>query len=77
MSQFTKLPINRARILAVDDKLDNLELLSMVLSLQGYEVEGCSRGELAIKMAQTSAPDLILLDISMPEMDGFFCLPDS
>ncbi|MGD1920587.1 MAG: diguanylate cyclase domain-containing protein [Pleurocapsa sp.] len=60
-----------ARILIVDDKPDNLELLSTVLTVQGYQTKTCERGKSAIELAKTDVPNLILLDISMPEMDGF------
>ncbi|MEL6578678.1 MAG: diguanylate cyclase [Cyanobacteria bacterium J06621_12] len=62
---------HQAKILVVDDKLDNVELLSTILVLQGYKVEKCNCGKLAIESAIAILPDLILLDISMPEMDGF------
>ena len=58
-------------VLVVDDRADNTELLSIMLTLQGYEVEQSNRGSKAIEMAKTRPPDLILLDVSMPEMDGF------
>ncbi|MCC0179735.1 diguanylate cyclase [Waterburya agarophytonicola K14] len=66
-----RLPEYQARILAIDDKPDNLELLSAMLTSQGYEVEECDRSILAIELAKTTSPDLILLDVGMPEMDGF------
>ena len=58
-------------ILVVDDRADNTELLSIMLTLQGYEVEQSNRGIKAIEIAKARPPDLILLDVSMPEMDGF------
>ena len=71
MSQSIKLPINEARILAIDDRLDNLELLSTMLRLYGYKVEECNCGKSALELAKTTLPDLILLDANMPDMDGF------
>ena len=62
---------SKVKILIVDDLLDNVELLSIILATQGYEVAQSDRGSSAIELAQTNPPDLILLDISMPEMDGF------
>lgn len=50
---------------------DNLQLLSTMLKLQGYEVEECDRGKLGIELARANPPDLILLDVNMPDMDGF------
>ena len=58
-------------ILVVDDRADNTELLSIMLTLQGYEVEQSNRGIKAIEIAKARSPDLILLDVNMPEMDGF------
>ena len=65
----TVLP--QVKILIVDDCLDNIKLLSMLLTTEGYEVEKSDNGPLAIELARASPPDLILLDICMPEMNGF------
>jgi diguanylate cyclase (GGDEF)-like protein len=62
---------HRAKILIVDDQPDNIELLSLILSDQGFEVKKSDGGKLAIQFAREDPPDLILLDISMPGMDGF------
>ena len=59
------------RILIVDDTMANLELLSGVISERGYEPRPVLNGKMAILSAQTDPPDLILLDINMPGMDGF------
>jgi len=58
-------------ILIVDDTPDNLHLLSRMLTRQGYNVRKALSGSMALTAAQTVAPDLILLDIMMPEMDGY------
>jgi two-component system, sensor histidine kinase and response regulator len=58
-------------ILIVDDQLDNLHLLSDLLTQQGYEVRTVTRGSAALMGVEAQLPDLILLDISMPEMDGY------
>lgn len=58
-------------ILLVDDQPDNLRLLSTLLSERGYEPRGVINGQMAIKAAKSSQPDLILLDILIPEMDGY------
>ena len=67
------LPNDRvtASILIVDDRVDNLRLLSDLLTEQGYKVRGVSKGTMALKAAKSFPPDLILLDIMMPEMDGY------
>jgi len=58
-------------ILIVDDTLANLELLSNMLKEYGYEARLAPNGKLALAAAQAEPPDLILLDIKMPQMDGF------
>ena len=58
-------------ILIVDDNPTNLRLLSKVLTKQGYEVRKALDGQMTLKSVQTLLPDLILLDIMMPGMDGF------
>ncbi|MGH9642320.1 MAG: HD domain-containing phosphohydrolase [Terriglobales bacterium] len=65
------MPLTGATILAVDDKLANLELLSEMLDAQGYHTVCASTGKHALQLAITSPPDLFLLDIQMPEMDGY------
>ncbi len=58
-------------ILIVDDSADNLRVLSATLIQQGYKVRCVKSGSMALLGAKTSPPDLILLDIRMPEMDGY------
>ena len=58
-------------ILIVDDTLENLRLLSTMLIKQGYNVRKAINGKMALTAVQTVVPDLILLDIMMPEMDGY------
>ncbi|MBW4483859.1 MAG: EAL domain-containing protein [Tildeniella torsiva UHER 1998/13D] len=58
-------------VLIVDDIPENLRLLSATLSQQGYEVQCAISGVLALTGAQANRPDIILLDIKMPQMDGF------
>lgn len=59
------------RILVVDDEPRLQEMISIVLSNREYEVMTASNGEEAILMARTLEPDLILMDVMMPVMDGF------
>jgi two-component system, NtrC family, sensor kinase len=61
----------RENILVVDDKPDNLRLLSKILTGAGYKVRKVLSGRLAIDAALLDPPDLILLDIMMPETDGY------
>lgn len=60
-----------ASILVVDDTLENLDVLKNILSDEHYEVRPLPNGELALRAAQAEVPDLILLDIMMPNMDGY------
>lgn len=59
------------KILIVDDNLQNLYLLEVLLSTNGYEVIQASNGVDALEMAKTTLPDVIISDILMPKMDGF------
>lgn len=58
-------------VLVVDDTLPNLRLLSTMLTEEGYKVGSLPNGEMALKTARSNLPDLILLDIKMPDMDGY------
>ncbi len=62
---------DKGNILIVDDSLDSLQLLSNNLSEKGYKIRGVTKAKLAIRTAQLSPPDLVLLDIKMPEMNGY------
>ena len=61
----------KASILVVDDTPDNLRLLMGVLKQREYEIRVAHNGELALQSAKSFLPDLILLDIMMPEMNGY------
>jgi PAS domain S-box-containing protein len=61
----------RSNILVVDDTPANLRLLTELLSQQGYDVRPALNGTLALAAAKMMPPDLILLDIMMPDMDGY------
>src|SRR5258705_5929059 len=58
------------RILVVDDHEDNIELLRARLEARGYEVFGANDGQAALDQVEEVRPDLILLDVMMPRMDG-------
>ncbi|HEY9850071.1 MAG TPA: response regulator [Leptolyngbyaceae cyanobacterium] len=66
-----ELASNKSNILIVDDTQENLQVLSATLSERGYKVRGVVNGKMAIRVARSACPDLILLDIKMPEMDGY------
>jgi len=62
---------NKGNIMVVDDQPANLKLLEDMLRQQGYFVRSFPRGRLALSAAGQKPPDLILLDITMPEMNGY------
>jgi len=61
----------RSRVLVVDDTMENRELTADILMSAGYEVQKADNGTAALEMIKASAPDLILLDVVMPGMDGY------
>lgn len=61
----------KANILVVDDTPDNLRLLSAMLTAQGYEVRKALNGKMALTACQMVLPDVILLDINMPGVNGY------
>lgn len=63
-----------AHILIADDYDDNRELLRLMLSLEGYDVREARNGRECVSMAQSQRPDLALIDLSMPELDGWATL---
>src|SRR3954465_9024450 len=62
---------NSGCILVVDDQPANLRAVSALLTRHGYSVETAGNGEDALRLADETAPDLLLLDMMMPGMDGF------
>lgn len=61
----------KADILVVDDTVANLQLLSNILKEEGYKVRPAMNGKMALQAVKQKAPNLILLDIKMPDMDGY------
>ncbi|HIK28701.1 MAG: PleD family two-component system response regulator [Oscillatoriaceae bacterium SKW80] len=61
----------KVNILVIDDHPDNLRVLSAMLSKQGYHVRKALNGKIALIACEVTPPDLILLDINMPDMDGY------
>ncbi len=59
------------RILVIDDDVMNLDMMSQRLRLRGYRVEGAVDGLRGLELARADPPDLILMDVSLPEMDGW------
>src|SRR4028118_353821 len=62
---------SKESILIVDDTPANLQLLAQMLSEQGYKVRMAQDGTMALMSIQSSPPDLILLDIMMPQLNGY------
>jgi len=62
--------MSREKILVVEDEADILELVSYSLSREGYRVLGAGDGETGLEMARGDGPDLVLLDIMLPGLDG-------
>ena len=67
----TLIPSRPSNILIVDDQAANLQVLSEMLKSKGHKVRPVTSGRLALGAAENDPPDLILLDIMMPEMDGY------
>jgi len=59
------------RVLVVDDNLDNVESISMLLRVLGHEVETATDGLQALEVTRTFRPDVVLLDIGLPNLDGY------
>lgn len=64
-------PTERATILIVDDESENVELRKKVLATSGHRLVTASSGDEALEIIERDPPDLILLDVMMPGMDGF------
>jgi putative two-component system response regulator len=63
--------LNKANLLIVDDTPANLRLLSSMLADKGYKVRSVINGQMALTAVKTVRPDLVLLDINMPELNGY------
>ena len=63
--------LNPSDILVVDDYLDNLRVLTAILVEQGYRVRKAINGQLALATIELQVPDLILLDIQLPDINGY------
>jgi DNA-binding response OmpR family regulator len=61
----------KRHILVIDDNLDILDLVEMILHAEGYQVSKAPGGFEGIESARRAAPDLILLDVNMPHLDGW------
>ncbi len=63
--------MSKKKILIVEDEESLLKLESILLTSKGYEVQGVSNGQAALDALTDEKPDLVLLDIMLPEIDGF------
>ncbi|MCF2971115.1 response regulator [Synechococcus sp. Nb3U1] len=70
-SEWQDPPLNQGDILLVDDVLENLQILSAMLEAEGYEVRQALNGQMALMGIEAELPDLILLDVRMPGLDGY------
>ena len=59
-----------ARVLVVDDNEDNVKIMSLILLGKGFEVRPARDGKAALRSIEQERPDVVLLDIMMPDMDG-------
>ena len=59
------------RIICVEDEPEMIDLIRLILNRHGFEVEGAEGGIKGIEMIRKSPPDLVLLDLMMPDMDGW------
>jgi CheY-like chemotaxis protein len=69
-------PAKKYRILIADDRASSRELLRLVLVRAGYEVIEAEDGRQAVEKARLEGPDLILLDLQMPQLDGYGTLAE-
>jgi two-component system OmpR family response regulator len=59
------------RVLVVDDNVELVEMVSIILGLYGHETITAHSGEQAVDLVETEQPDVMLLDLMMPDMDGY------
>jgi CheY-like chemotaxis protein len=62
--------MNQTKLLVIDDQLDNFDVVEALLASENYQLFYASSGTKAFSLLESMSPDLILLDVMMPEMDG-------
>lgn len=67
----TQPPVHRFKILVVDDNHDSALSMSMMLSIMGHETRTAHDGETAVATAEAFLPDVVLLDIGLPKLNGY------
>jgi two-component system response regulator VicR len=63
--------VAKQRVLCVEDHPEMIDLIRLILDRQGFEVEGAIGGREGLKMLRENPPDLVLLDLMMPDVDGW------
>ena len=63
--------MNEKRILCIEDEAEMIDLIRLILGRRGYDVHGAPGGVEGIKQVKETIPDLVLLDLMMPDMDGW------
>lgn len=71
VSDWANQTVHKGNILIIDDTPENLTLLAEMLKQEGYKVRSATKGTTALRGAQAAPPDVILLDVNMPEMNGY------
>ena len=61
----------KKRVLCIEDHPEMIELIRLILGRQGFDVDGAEGGRKGLKAMQENPPDLVLLDLMMPDMDGW------
>jgi len=64
-------PDNNLRVIYVEDDPEMIDLIKLILNRQGFEVLGANGGRKGLELIQSELPDLVLLDLMMPDMDGW------
>ncbi len=59
------------RVIYFEDDKDMVELVRIILGREGYQIEGIAEGQAGIEAVQQSSPDIVLLDLMLPDMDGW------
>jgi two-component system response regulator VicR len=63
--------VAKKRVLCIEDHPEMIELIRLILGRQGFDVDGAEGGREGLKAMQENPPDLVLLDLMMPDMDGW------